>query len=542
MLGGVTALIELTPLDRYLADQQSLTAVEQFAQCCDAQLLDSRARSYRDLIPLERPKPGQQYAFEVDLDACTGCKSCVSACHSLNGLDEGESWRSVGLLYGGTTDLPVLQSVTMACHHCVEPACMHGCPVNAYEKDPVTGIVKHLDDQCIGCGYCVLTCPYEVPLFNERRGIVRKCDLCSDRLEAGEAPACVQACPTDAIRVTVVDTTVMVEAAKQGEFLVARGVDAPLPGAPLPHFTVPTTRYVTERALAQDVLPGDHFDVRPGKSHTPLAVMLVLTQLSVGAFVADLGLRAAGGHVATPRPVNALAALALGLLALGASVAHLGRPFYAFRAVIGIRRSWLSREIVAFTAFAALAAVYAGALLVRPGGSQAGLLLLGALVGLAGIGGVACSAMIYAVTSRVWWRARVTGVKFALTCAVCGLAAVLATAPGRPLAGLLAAVCGAKLVWEATIFRHLGEGGSVDLGRTARLLSRELRTVTLWRFGVGAVGGVLLPLLMVTAGLPPVLLVAAAGLSFVGVVAGELLERWQFFTACAGPRMPGGLR
>jgi formate dehydrogenase iron-sulfur subunit len=529
---AVTALVELTPLDRYLAEQQSLTAVERFAQCHNAQLLDSSMRSYRDLLPLERPKPGQQYAFEVDLDACTGCKACVSACHSLNGLDEGESWRSVGLLYGGTSDLPVLQTVTMACHHCIEPACMHGCPVNAYEKDPVTGIVRHLDDQCIGCGYCVLTCPYEVPVFNEQRGIVRKCDLCSGRLEAGEAPACVQACPTDAIRVTLVETAAMVEAASAGEFLVA---------GPPPQLTIPTTRYVSRRKLAEDLLPGDHFDVRAGKSHPPLTVMLVLTQLSVGAFVADFGLRMAGGHMAAPRPVNALIALTLGLLALGASLAHLGRPLYAFRSVLGIRHSWLSREIVAFTAFAALATLYAGVLWMHPGGSQVVVRLLGGLVGLTGIIGVACSVMIYAATARTWWRARVTGVKFALTSAACGLAVVLATTPSRPLAGLLAAVCATKLAWEAMILRHLSDLVT-ELGRTALLLSRELQTVTLWRFAVGAVGGVLLPLLILLGSLPPVPSVVVACASFLGVVAGELLERWQFFTACAAPGMPGSLK
>ena len=70
---------------------------------------------------------------------------------------------------------------------------MHGCPVGAYEKDALTGIVRHLDDQCIGCRYCMLTCPYEVPQYSVRKGIVRKCDMCADRLAESEAPACVQA-------------------------------------------------------------------------------------------------------------------------------------------------------------------------------------------------------------------------------------------------------------------------------------------------------------------------------------------------------------
>src|SRR5205085_3191577 len=144
--------------------------------------------------PLAAPGPGEQYAFEVDLDACTGCKSCVVACHALNGLDEDESWRSVGLLQGART-AAFQQTVTTACHHCVDPACLTGCPVDAYEKDVQTGIVRHLDDQCIGCQYCVLKCPYDVPKYNARLGIVRKCDLCSSRLSAHEAPACAQACP-----------------------------------------------------------------------------------------------------------------------------------------------------------------------------------------------------------------------------------------------------------------------------------------------------------------------------------------------------------
>jgi ferredoxin len=81
-------------------------------------------------------------------------------------------------------------------HHCVDPACLSGCPVLVYDKYPATGIVRHLDDQCIGCQYCVMKCPCEVPRYSARRGIVRKCDMCGNRLSQGEAPACVQACPS----------------------------------------------------------------------------------------------------------------------------------------------------------------------------------------------------------------------------------------------------------------------------------------------------------------------------------------------------------
>ncbi|MGH9000733.1 MAG: 4Fe-4S dicluster domain-containing protein, partial [Acidimicrobiia bacterium] len=178
----------LALIDEALADQRDLTAVERFSNRHDAGLLPEAGR-WRDLLPASAPGPGEQYGFEVDLDACTGCKACVTACRSLNGLDDDESWRTVGLLHGpGAGGAPVLQHVTATCHHCLDPACLSGCPVDAYEKDPVTGIVAHLDDQCIGCGYCTFNCPYDVPRYYPSRGIVRKCVMCAGRLAEGEAP------------------------------------------------------------------------------------------------------------------------------------------------------------------------------------------------------------------------------------------------------------------------------------------------------------------------------------------------------------------
>ena len=182
-------------------EQQTLrTPVALFSDEYDPRSVRER---FTHLIPLSKPSLGEQYGFEVNLDACTGCKACVAACHSLNGLDDDESWRDIGLLIGTQTK-PYQQTVTTACHHCADPACADGCPVLAYDKDPVTGIVRHLDDQCIGCSYCILKCPYDVPKFNLKRGIVRKCDMCQSRLSEGEAPACVQACPNQAIKIQVI--------------------------------------------------------------------------------------------------------------------------------------------------------------------------------------------------------------------------------------------------------------------------------------------------------------------------------------------------
>jgi Fe-S-cluster-containing dehydrogenase component len=367
-----------------LSEQGDLSAVERFAQFHEDAEQPLQGRYYRALLPAAPPGPGQQLGFEVDLDRCSGCKACVAACHALNGLDDGEAWRDVGLLLGGTAALPVLQHVTTACHHCLDPACLSACPADAYEKDPVTGIVKHLDDQCIGCKYCTLACPYDVPRFHAGKGIVRKCDMCGDRLRAGEAPACVQACPHEAIRIRVVDRGEVRARAESGAFL---------PAAFDPSYTKPATAYRSLRP--GDLRPADEYVLEPEHGHAPLAVMLVLTQLSVGGFLVELVARLAGTAGGVGAPALLWLCLALDILGLGASLLHLGRPLYAFRAVLGFRHSWLSREVVALGLFAKLAAAYVAAELLAPGwiSARPGLRLAAlAAVVAAGVAGVGSSA------------------------------------------------------------------------------------------------------------------------------------------------------
>lgn len=494
-----------------------MTPVQRFSRAHDTGHLPIDHR-YETLIPAALPGPGQQYRFEVDLDACTGCKSCVVACSSLNGLDADESWRTVGLLHGTETGARYQQTVTTGCHHCVEPACLDGCPVDAYEKDPVTGVVVHLDDQCIGCSYCTLTCPYEVPRYNPSRGIVRKCDLCQGRLAAGEPPACVQACPNGAIAVGIVDTVVLRAAAATGTALV--------PGAPASALTVPSTEYRSARGRIDDILAADRFAIRPAPPHDPLTLMLVLTQLSVGAFV--LGLLWPGPD----RALGAGVALGAGLLALGASVLHLGRPTLAWRAALGVRHSWLSREALAFGVFAALAVPYAALAWAEPGSLV--LAAVGILVAATGLTGVVCSVLLYARTGRRWWRTSATAARFGLTTIVSGLALDLCTSGRRGLAPALLVGVVVKLAWEATVLRHLRHGADDDLGKTAQLLVGPLAGAVRGRVAAAVVGGIVLP--------AAVALGAPVGVALVAlplVVVGELLERRLFFTAAAPPRMPG---
>ncbi len=549
-----------TLIDDLLAEQQTMTAAAKFSRLHERHQLPAQARYYRDLIPLERPRDGEQYAFAVDLDGCTGCKACVTACHNLNGLDDDETWREVGVLFGGTVLEPVQQTVTTACHHCVDPACMNGCPVLAYEKDPVTGIVRHLDDQCIGCQYCILKCPYDVPKYSKKRGIVRKCDMCSSRLAVNEAPACVQACPNEAIRIEVVNKAEMVREAALGKFL---------PDSPDPAYTKPTTLYRTKRKFPANMQGGDYFHVKPEHSHPALVVMLVLTQLSVGAFGMAVLLRTvfSAPLVARFTPFHSLVALALGLLALGASTMHLGRPLYAWRAFVGLRTSWLSREIMAFGGFAALASLYAGSFWLSLFAKTAGLAIpgmwalpiaqraSGILVVFSGIIGIACSAMIYHDTQRKFWSDARTFLKFFGTAALLGPATILFTMTAqtlwfttarhdpafREICSLLAAavlaVSAMKLAWELSIFVHLRDPEFSLMKRTALLMRGELKAITLARFIFAFMGGMALPLAVLLGMTEPAFALAVMPLCLLG----ELLERSLFFTAVIPPKMPGGV-
>jgi Fe-S-cluster-containing dehydrogenase component len=390
---GIAPNAEPPLLHSLLAEQRSLTPVARFAAMHEEHSQPLQARYYRDLIPLEQPSPGEQYAFEVDLDSCSGCKACVTACHNLNGLEPEETWRNIGLLLSSPTTspaavLPVLQHVTTACHHCVEPGCLEGCPTLAYEKDPVTGIVHHLDDQCFGCQYCVWMCPYEVPVYSPTKGIVRKCDMCRQRLALDEAPACVQACPNQAIRIAKIRQDEARSSAAKGAFLA---------GTPDPALTIPTTRYVSQRRSLADAIPADTHRDEPAHAHWPLVVMLVLTQGSVGCLALERLVSLVAGVGVLSATLQGIALL-LGSIGLGAATFHLGRPHLAWRAILGLRKSWLSREMVAFGLY--MQALLAACVATWLGWSN---LLQHALSGfalMAGLLGLYTSAMIYIATRR----------------------------------------------------------------------------------------------------------------------------------------------
>lgn len=507
---------ELTLVDELLAEQQSLTAVERFSQWHERGSVKER---YSALLPTRAPGPGEQYRFEVNLDACTGCKACVSACHALNGLDDDEAWRDVGVLLGGRKNAGYQQTVTSACHHCADPACANGCPVAAYEKEADTGIVRHLDDQCIGCQYCVLKCPYDVPKYNEKLGIVRKCDMCVGRLREGEAPACVQACPTSAISIRLV---------KKEELTFTVGTQL-LPGAFDSSYTRPATLYRTNKLMPTNTQPADAKALRLEHAHWPLVAMLVLTQLSAGMFVVLAVVSLLGLTINIWVVYSAAAVLFAGL---GVSVLHLGRPLGAWRFFLGLRTSWMSREILAFS-------LLAGAAKAASVAAWFGQWLPSALTATAMLGMLAVftSVMIYADTRRPFWNLRLTMGKFYGTALALGLTvvAVMQQSMALVLASLLVRIV--LVAWEQAQIRGALHDESLSWHLSALVLKRRLGLVGDLKdmcFILSLAVGALMSALNGTA------LLVLGGLLVALVVTERVLERYQFFTAVMGPRMTGG--
>jgi Fe-S-cluster-containing dehydrogenase component/DMSO reductase anchor subunit len=541
-----------TLIDELLAEQRSLTAVERFARAHERGQVPAKEKHYRNLLPATSPRPGQQYAFEVDLDKCSGCKACVTACHSLNGLDETETWRTVGLLVsdlrtthhaprGDHSALRVphsafQQHVTTACHHCADPGCANGCPVLAYDKDPVTGIVRHLDDQCIGCSYCVMKCPYEVPKYSDRLGIVRKCDMCSQRLAVGEAPACVQACPDEAIKITLVETSAVVTY-RESSF------NNFLPDAPDPAITLPTTRFLSTK-LPTDLVAADHAAPRLDHAHWPLVIMLVLTQTAAGIFLAATIAAGAGASI------TALASTGFAILNVGliASVLHLGQPLKAWRAFLGWRKSWLSREIIAFNLFAGMAiSSLAISFTATKGWLPNGTPFVPAVTGaaaLAGLAAVFTSAMVYVDTKRPLWCARISFGNFYGTALLLG-ATVAAVVLGwlgefnvaQPFAIAALLIRTTLFVWRRLEVRAALRDSASPIHLNARVI-RELLPWTMPARTQLFVGSTLFGLLAIfnIAHLAPVW-ASGAALTTLG---SEIIGRYVFFAASAAKRMPGG--
>ena len=165
-----------------------------------------------DAVAMAERSDGDPYGVLVDLTACVGCRTCEAACAEANGLPEPD-W-SDDFSYETNRSITDKQwsvvnrhetsrgevFVKRQCMHCEQPACAAACLTRALVKTP-EGPVIWRPDKCMGCRFCMISCPFDVPKFEYDSPVprIQKCQMCWERLKEDEAPACVESCPAEAL-------------------------------------------------------------------------------------------------------------------------------------------------------------------------------------------------------------------------------------------------------------------------------------------------------------------------------------------------------
>jgi Fe-S-cluster-containing dehydrogenase component len=133
-----------------------------------------------------------------DAKKCICCHSCEVACQLENDAPPGLQLRRVTSHVSGKFPECATLSISTACFHCNDPSCVSACPAGALQRR-TNGVVEHVRSKCIGCGYCIQTCPFHVPQFSPAHHTMRKCSFCLQRIDYGMPPACVAKCATGAL-------------------------------------------------------------------------------------------------------------------------------------------------------------------------------------------------------------------------------------------------------------------------------------------------------------------------------------------------------
>ncbi len=141
-----------------------------------------------------------QYSILHNTELCVGCQACEIACKQENNITVGPRW--IRIIQVGPKEVGGklrMDFVMVQCRHCTRPACRDACPVDAITRR-ADGIVLIDAELCIGCDQCIEACPFGAPQLNPETNLVEMCTLCVHRIDNGLEPACVQACPYDALR------------------------------------------------------------------------------------------------------------------------------------------------------------------------------------------------------------------------------------------------------------------------------------------------------------------------------------------------------
>ncbi|MGD2113852.1 MAG: dimethyl sulfoxide reductase anchor subunit [Acidobacteriota bacterium] len=343
------------------------------------------------------PRRAGEPAFVFDPDRCTGCEACRIACGIENGSGlestSDTGWREVLTFNPSRHPALPTEHLSLACNHCEHPACMLGCPAAAYHRDEATGAVLLDPDKCMGCHYCSWVCPYDAPRYDAASGTMSKCTFCNHRLEQGLEPACIDACPTTALRLgTRADAAEEpvgpgLEAWGLGPALAVRSPRRPASARPAaPASGAESDPESGSVGAIPPLQPAPPPKIRPGAEWA-----LVLFTVAIPALLAWLG----AGLGRPDREPTAWAFLAVGGAAMGLSTLHLGRPLRAWRAVLNLRTSPLSREIALTSAFLGVGTVH----LLLPAGSP-WRLAAGVLAVLCGAGALVAIDAVYRAIPR----------------------------------------------------------------------------------------------------------------------------------------------
>ncbi|WP_319585629.1 formate dehydrogenase subunit beta [uncultured Desulfobulbus sp.] len=179
------------------------------------QSLDIRRRS-ATTTPSPNARTTLEVAKLIDISKCIGCKACQVACMEWNDLRDAVG-NNHGV-YDNPADLSDQSWTVMrfaeveptpgrlewlirkdGCMHCADPGCLKSCPAPGAIIQYSNGIVDFHEEACVGCGYCIIGCPFNIPRLSKKDGKAYKCTLCSDRVAVNLEPACAKTCPTGAI-------------------------------------------------------------------------------------------------------------------------------------------------------------------------------------------------------------------------------------------------------------------------------------------------------------------------------------------------------
>ena len=286
--------------------------------------------------------------FIFDQNKCVGCFACVVACQIENANEQHQPWREITTFNSFQhPQLPVF-NFSLACNHCEDAPCEKYCPALAYTKDSDLNIIIHHANRCMGCKYCTWTCPYDAPKFIASEGVVEKCTLCTDRLNIGLKPACANLCPTGALdydEIEDCDFSSVIGFTNRG---AEPGIQIIPPRKKNIYPENNQKLSPEEETLYKKLIKQSESKVNLQIEWT-LVVFTLLTALLTSLIFAS---------VYDGFSISPWIFLSLGMIGFYLSSIHLGKKMRAWRSILNIYQSWLSREIFFFGLFLFLGTVY----------------------------------------------------------------------------------------------------------------------------------------------------------------------------------------